>query len=166
MPAFEPVSVSLDDTLVVETSRDLVTDEGAVQGLRYRSCRQPRRSSSPTQRAATARAGPGLDKYTEVPRFAPDAVDPDPATCGGATTPYDRAGPARLLPRLLSSPTTPTSNLTDADNATDRVPRTKRRRFCVQFASTARYGPHPRHPDARRGGLHARLARRPTAATR
>ena len=36
MPAaFEPVSVSLHDTLVVQSSRTLVTDQDTVHGLRY-----------------------------------------------------------------------------------------------------------------------------------
>jgi transglutaminase-like putative cysteine protease len=139
MPAaFEPVSVSLDDTLVVETSRTLVTNEDAVQGLRYRVVSQPPPVElTEAQRRATAQPLPSaLEKYTEVPESLRDSLARIALEeIQGAATPYDRA---RLLRDYFRGPEftyDTTVNYTDAVSGTTAFLASKRG-FCVQFAST------------------------------
>jgi len=139
MPAaFEPVSVSLDDTLVVQSSRTLVTNQDAVQGLRYEVESAPPPSDlTDAQRRATAAPVPAsLVKYTKVPESLPDVVGKlAHDVTAAATTPYDRARVLRDYFRSGQFTYDPNVDLTDATSATVTFLNTKRG-FCVQFAST------------------------------
>ena len=139
MPAaFEPVSVSLDDTLVVQSSRTLVTNRDAVKGLRYRvESTPPPAVLTDAQRQETAAPLPkALVKYTELPRTLPDVVRSRARdVTQGATTPYDRARMLRDYFRGGQFTYDPNVNLTDAISGTQAFLDAKRG-FCVQFAST------------------------------
>jgi transglutaminase-like putative cysteine protease len=139
MPAaFEPVSVSLDDTLVVETSRTLVANADGVEGLRYQVVSQPPPTdlTESQQRATNAPIPGALRKYTEVPSSLPGNVEKIARdVTQGATTPYEAARRLRDYFRGPQFTYDPNVNLTDAKSATAVFLETKRG-FCVQFAST------------------------------
>jgi len=139
MPAaFEPVSVNLDDTLVVQSSRTLVTDQDTVAGLHYKVESAPPPSQlDDAQRRATAGPVPSsLVRYTELPASLPAEVRRTArAVTQGATTPYDQARSLRDYFRSSQFTYDPSVNLTNDASATVSFLNTKRG-FCVQFAST------------------------------
>ena len=163
MPAaFEPVAVSLDDTLVVESSRTLVTDR-----RRRRPALQGRLPAATVATSPTPSVGrrarrclPNSARYTELPPSLPadvatlardrDRRAPRPVRQGG--------GAPRLLPRSDSSPTT-RRRPRRRGRRDRRVPRHQARVLRAVREHVRADGPQPRHPRPGRGRLHARRAR-------
>ena len=140
--AFEPVRTSLDDVLVVESSKTLVTRANSVSGLRYTvdSAQQPTESAITTaQQAATARPVPAeLEQFVELPPDIPTSIhelSTRVVEAAGATTPYAQAAALRNYFRSDAFVYDPTVDLHDDIGAVEEFLNTKRG-FCVQFAGT------------------------------
>ena len=144
-------------------SRTLVTNEDAVQGLRYRVVSQPPPVElNEAQRRATARpCRRASSKYTEVPESLPDAVGPDRATANRGRS--DAVRPGRVLRDYFRGPQLhlrPRRRPHRRRQRRDRVPRHEARLLRAVREHVRAHGPHARHPGARRGRLHARCAGR------
>ena len=181
--AYRPVSITLDDTLVVVSSWTLVTSESSVEGLAYTvgSDIGPTAAQiTAADQAATAGAVPkALAPYTALPPDFPSditALAQEIVVKAGATTPFAKARALRDYFRNGSFVYDSNVDLGDDADAIATFLR-QRRGFCVQFASAyavmARslglpYAPggrlHPRHEERRR--LHRRITRRGTRGPR
>lgn len=163
--AYQPVSISLDDTLVVVSSSTLVTGETTVRGLHYtvESVLGPTDAQlSDAQKAATAGAVPReLRQYQALP---PDfsvritTLAQEVVNAAGATTPYTKAKALRDYFRGSDFVYDTDVDLGDSANAIEQFLEEKRG-FCVQFASAYSV-------MARAIGLPTRLAVGYTSGTR
>lgn len=140
MPAaYEPVSVSRSDTLVVRASATLVTNKQTVSGLRYRvESVTPTFSPTPAQVARAASPAPAaLGPYTELPADFPEAVRATAqVVTRGLTSQFDKALALRDFFRVTGGFTYDTSvKLGDDGNAIAAFLSGDRHGFCVQFAS-------------------------------
>jgi transglutaminase-like putative cysteine protease len=138
MPAaFNPVSVSRANTLVVRASGTLVTGDPSVTGLSYTvDSRLPLGSVTEAQRQASAGPVPAaLRADTELPSGIPaEILQTARQVTAGRTLPYDQA--AALRDYFHSAFVyDPTVNLSDDEHAMVDFLNT-RRGFCVQFAAT------------------------------
>jgi transglutaminase-like putative cysteine protease len=139
--AYRPVTVNLDDTLVVRSSSTLVADAESVEGLRYAvdSAVAPGEGQvTPGMQAATARPVPArLEPFTEVPGDLPTQI----ATLAqqivadaGATTPFAKAQALRDYFRTDAFAYTLDVEPVDTPNAI-LVFLDEKRGFCVQFST-------------------------------
>jgi transglutaminase-like putative cysteine protease len=139
MPAaYEPVTVSRPDTLVVRSSGTLVTDRSSVDGLSYSvDSRLPSTPVTPTQRLGTGAPLPAaLRRYLALPSDLPATLrERARQAVGGATLPYDEALALRDYFRSSLFTYDASVTLGDDENAMVTFLAT-RRGFCVQFAST------------------------------
>jgi transglutaminase-like putative cysteine protease len=139
MPAaYDPVSVSRSDTIVVKSSGTLVTNSKSVENLAYTVVsRLAPSSASPAQQLATNAPVPAsLRQYTALPSDLPRVlVNTAQQVTAGRATPYDKAAALRDYFRSGRFTYDPNVDLTDAENAMVAFLNT-RRGFCVQFAST------------------------------
>ncbi len=139
MPAaFDPVSVSRSDTIVVSSSGTLVTNSKTVANSTYAVVsRVPPSGATPAQQRATNAPVPAsLRRYTALPSDLPRVlVNTAEQVTAGRATPYDKAAALRDYFRSGRFTYDPNVDLTDAENAMVAFLNT-RRGFCVQFAST------------------------------
>jgi transglutaminase-like putative cysteine protease len=155
--AYRPVSITLDDTLVVVSSSTLVTSDASVSGLHYEvdSALGPTESEITTaqQLATSAHVPAALHEFERLPADFPRVVVDlanDIVTRAGATTPYAKAAALRDYFRSGNFTYDTSVDLGDDANAIVAFLRV-RRGFCVQFASAYAV-------MARAVGLPARLA--------
>ncbi len=139
MPAaYDPVSVTRPDILVVLDSHILATRQPTVSGLRYSvvSAVGPT-TITPALRLGTAAPVPkSLLSFTALPGDLPAILrETARGVTAGRTLPYDQAAALRDYFRSGLFTYDPTVDLSDDENAMTRF-LTDRRGFCVQFAST------------------------------
>jgi len=138
MPAaLRPVSVDRPNTLVVDSSRTLVTRSGSVTGLSYSvaSVPPPAITTDAQRRAAAAPAPASLAVDTRLPADVPQSVrDLAASITAGTTSPFERARQLRDYFRSGAFTYDTSVDLSDAADATVEFLRLKRG-FCVQFAS-------------------------------
>jgi transglutaminase-like putative cysteine protease len=142
--AYDPAAITLDNTLVVESSGTLVADADEVSGLRYRvwSKMPPLAGTtfSPEQIAATAATPPSsVRRFLALPQTSDiqqiSAIAKQVVDNAGATTPYAQAAALRDWFRDDGRFTYDTS-VGDADDGSAILQFLNTRRgFCVQFAS-------------------------------
>jgi transglutaminase-like putative cysteine protease/type II secretory pathway pseudopilin PulG len=139
MPAaYDPVSVTRPDTLVVLDSDTLATRRSTVSGLRYSVVSNvgPRTITAALRLGTAAPIPKSLGRFTQLPSDIPALVtETAQGVTAGRTLPYDRAAALRDYFRSGLFTYDPTVNLGDDENAMNRF-LTERRGFCVQFAST------------------------------
>jgi len=154
MPAaYEAVSVSDPETLVVRDSTTLVSAADSVDGQRYTvRSRTPPLALSDRQRAAAQRPIPDrLLPFVELPADVPDVVRSESErVTAGLDDPVDRAQALRDYFRDGSFTYDTSITLGDDVAATAQFLQ-DRRGFCVQFASTYAL-------MARAAGLPTRIA--------
>ncbi|HEX9506713.1 MAG TPA: transglutaminaseTgpA domain-containing protein, partial [Acidimicrobiia bacterium] len=140
--AYRAVAISLPDTLVVDASTTLVTQDATVRGLHYRveSTLPPLAAASvtPEQQGATAVAVPKrLRRYLRLPADLPPAIADTAQHVidqNVATTPFAKAAALRDFFRSTAFTYDTRVPPFDDGNAIVQFLQNKRG-FCVQFAS-------------------------------
>jgi transglutaminase-like putative cysteine protease len=140
--AYEPVAITLADTLVVRSSGTIVADANEVTGLRYTvwSRLPPLAGSafSAAEIAGTAEPPPrALQRYLELPRTDDiDAIAQVAREVAGGGTPFERAARLRDYFRDPANGFVYDTNVDDHDDAPAILAFLETKRgFCVQFAS-------------------------------
>ncbi|MEX0664587.1 MAG: DUF3488 and transglutaminase-like domain-containing protein [Acidimicrobiia bacterium] len=155
MPAaYEPVSVSQKDVLVVRSSTTLVTLDRTVTGLRYTVVSDaPDPQIAPGDADATTDPVPAeLERFTELPDDFPlTVIAKAQRLTDGLVTPYEKASALRDFFRAEGAFVyNPNTDLGDSEDVIARFLE-ERKGFCVQFASA--YA-----TMARAAGIPARVA--------
>jgi transglutaminase-like putative cysteine protease len=161
MPAaYDPVSVTRPDTLVVLDSHTLVSGPSTVSGLRYSVVSQVGPAITARLRLGTAAPVPkSLSRFTQLPSDIPALVrETARGVTAGRTLPYDQAAALRDYFQSGLFTYDPKVNLGDSEDDMARF-LTDRHGFCVQFASTFAV-------MARSLGIPARVAEGFTPGTR
>src|SRR5262249_48656881 len=138
MPAaYQPVSVSRDDTLVVRASSTLVTGQPTVSGLQYTvaSVLPQRAIDAAARRNANGAVPDDLQQYTRLPPDLPAVVTQTAESVAGSiNNPIDQAAALRDYFRDGSFTYDPNFSAGDDETAVAAFLR-DRRGFCVQFAT-------------------------------